>query len=163
MSRPDYLGEFETLVLLAILQLKDNAYGIEILRVLNEDAGRDVSFGAVYSSLRRMQKKGFVESELGDSAPVRGGPTGSAGAWLNYIAGVPKKGFSQPRLSGASGSTMSQHPTCAQPPRQRTRMILSAGILRSHCWLSVDGRSPALPDRRKAGRTGSKGGGSLQP
>lgn len=73
MSRPDYLGEFETLVLLAILQLKDNAYGIEILRVLNEDAGRDVSFGAVYSSLRRMQKKGFVESELGESAPVRGG------------------------------------------------------------------------------------------
>lgn len=73
MSTNDYLGEFETLVLLSILQLGDDAYGIEILRVLNEDAGRDVSFGAVYSSLRRMKKKGFVESRLGDPSPVRGG------------------------------------------------------------------------------------------
>lgn len=50
----DYLGEFEHLVLLAVMQLGDNAYGAPIRQLIAERAERDVSFGAVYSTLRRL-------------------------------------------------------------------------------------------------------------
>ena len=56
----DYLGEFEHLVLLAVLRLADQAYGVPIRRTIEEQAQRAVSFGAVYSTLRRLEAKGFV-------------------------------------------------------------------------------------------------------
>lgn len=73
MSREDYLGEFEHLVLLAILQLGDDAYGVRIRELIEERASRRVSFGAVYSTLRRMERKGYVKSSMGEPEPVSGG------------------------------------------------------------------------------------------
>jgi PadR family transcriptional regulator PadR len=70
---PDYLGEFEQLVLLALTRLGDDAYGVTIRDTLRERTGRDVSFGAIYSTLRRLEAKGLVTSSLGDPEPVRGG------------------------------------------------------------------------------------------
>jgi DNA-binding PadR family transcriptional regulator len=69
----DYLGEFELLVLLALARLGDDAYGVTIRQTLLERAGRPASFGAIYSTLRRLEQKGLVRSSLGDPEPVRGG------------------------------------------------------------------------------------------
>ena len=59
-TRKDYLGEFEHLVLLAVLRLGDDAYGAPIRQLIEERAERNVSFGALYSTLRRLKKKGYV-------------------------------------------------------------------------------------------------------
>jgi len=70
----DQLAAFEQLVLLALLSLEgDEAYGMNIRRVLLEQAGRDVSVPTVYSALDRLESKGFVTSRLGDPTPERGG------------------------------------------------------------------------------------------
>lgn len=69
----DYLGEFEQLILLALVRLGTDAYGVTIRDTLRERAGRDASFGAIYSTLRRLESKGLVRSSLGEPAPVRGG------------------------------------------------------------------------------------------
>ena len=69
----DYLGEFEHLVLLALVRLGDNAYGVTIRDTLRERAGRRASFGAIYSTLRRMEDKGLVRSFAGEPEAVRGG------------------------------------------------------------------------------------------
>lgn len=70
---PEYLGEFEHLVLLAIVRLGADANGAAIRETLKERAGRDVSFGAIYSTIRRLEEKGLVSSVLGDPTPTRGG------------------------------------------------------------------------------------------
>ena len=70
---PDYLGEFEVLILLALARLGDDAYGVTVRRTLIERAGRNASFGAIYSTLRRLEQKGLVRSAYGDPEPVRGG------------------------------------------------------------------------------------------
>jgi DNA-binding PadR family transcriptional regulator len=69
----DYLGEFEHLVLLALMRLGRDAYAIPIRATIRDRAGRDVSLGAVYSTLRRLEEKGYVHSRSGDPEPVRGG------------------------------------------------------------------------------------------
>ncbi len=73
MGNRDFLGEFEQAVLLAILRLRDNAYGVTIRRDISERTGRDVSFGAVYATLERLEAKGFVSSRFGEPTPERGG------------------------------------------------------------------------------------------
>jgi PadR family transcriptional regulator PadR len=70
---PGYLGEFEYLVLLALARLGDDAYGVTIRRTLIERIARAPSFGAVYSTLRRLEEKGLVRSFAGDPEAVRGG------------------------------------------------------------------------------------------
>jgi PadR family transcriptional regulator PadR len=67
-----YLGELEELVLLAILKVHPNAYGIPIQDAL-EEAGRKLSVGALYATLDRLQRKGFISSWQGDPTPERGG------------------------------------------------------------------------------------------
>ena len=67
------LREFEELVLLSVLISSPEAYGAALQRVLAEEAGREVSLGAIYTALHRLGRKGLVRSELGDSTPVRGG------------------------------------------------------------------------------------------
>jgi PadR family transcriptional regulator PadR len=67
------LREFEELVLLSVLIAGDEAYGVSIQRILEEDAGRAVSLGAIYTALDRLSQKGLVRSELGEPTPVRGG------------------------------------------------------------------------------------------
>ncbi len=67
------LGEFELIVLLALLRAGENAYGVPIARVIEESTGREVSVGSVYAALERLQQKGMVSSSLGDPTPERGG------------------------------------------------------------------------------------------
>ena len=69
----DYLGEFEQLVLLALARLGEDAYGVTIRALLMERTKRKPSFGAIYSTLRRMEDKGLVRSFAGEPEAVRGG------------------------------------------------------------------------------------------
>jgi len=73
MSKAEYLGKFEELVLLALGRLRREAYGMEIRRVLADLAEKDISIGAVYTALERLEAKGFVSSRRGDPLPERGG------------------------------------------------------------------------------------------
>ncbi|MEQ8331519.1 MAG: helix-turn-helix transcriptional regulator [Longimicrobiales bacterium] len=67
------MGEFEQLVLLALLHRGNDAYGMEIREEIEERAGRDVSYGAVYTTLDRLERKGYVAHRVGESTPERGG------------------------------------------------------------------------------------------
>ncbi len=69
----DYLGEFEQMVLLAIMRLGDEAYGLAIKDELELVAARSPSSGGLYTTLDRMEKKGLVESYAGEVTPDRGG------------------------------------------------------------------------------------------
>ena len=72
MARTD-LGDIEHLVLLAILRLGQDAYGIPILDEVSARSGREVSRATVYVALKRLEQKGLLASRLGDSTPERGG------------------------------------------------------------------------------------------
>lgn len=67
------LGEFEQIVLLAILRLPDNAYGVTIGAEITACTGREPAPGALYTTLDRLEDKGLVTSRLGDPTPQRGG------------------------------------------------------------------------------------------
>jgi len=67
------LGEFEKLVMLALLHLGENAYGATIVQELEARTGRVASAGAVYVALRRLEQKDLVASRLGEPSPRRGG------------------------------------------------------------------------------------------
>lgn len=73
MSSRDFLGEFEHIVLLALLRLGDKAYGVTVRHEIESRIDRDVSIGAIYATLDRLQSKGYVTSFLGDPTPERGG------------------------------------------------------------------------------------------
>lgn len=89
------MGEFEQLVLLAVLRLKGNAYGVEIRRAVAERTGRDVAAGAVYTTLRRLEDRGYVRSQVSETVPERTGqrrkyyrlePAGAAALHRSYTA-----------------------------------------------------------------------------
>jgi len=67
------LGEFEQIVLLAILRLDDEAYGVTIRREITECTERAPAPGALYTTLERLEQKGLVASTYGDPTPERGG------------------------------------------------------------------------------------------
>lgn len=73
MGRGSALGEFEQMVLLAILRLGDEAYAIGISEALERHAGRRVSRGALYSSLDRLEGKGFLLWDVAPTGPERSG------------------------------------------------------------------------------------------
>ena len=73
MAPPNSIGEFEQLVLLAVLRLGDEAYGIEIRRELHEEGGRRVSRGSLYNTLERLGGKDMLSWEVSESSPERGG------------------------------------------------------------------------------------------
>ena len=73
MTGRGYLGEFELMLLLAVIQLGEEAYGVPISRELEAHRGKGVSVGSVYAALERLEAKGLVESNLGDPTPERGG------------------------------------------------------------------------------------------
>lgn len=73
MKDRGYLGEFELLLLLAIIHLGEEAYGVPISRELERHRGKDVSVGSVYAALERLEAKGLASSSLGDPTPERGG------------------------------------------------------------------------------------------
>ncbi len=67
------LGEFEQLVLLALVRLGDDAYGASVRREIETHAGRELAISAVYTTLERLEQKGLVRSWTGDPTPQRGG------------------------------------------------------------------------------------------
>jgi PadR family transcriptional regulator len=67
------LGEFEQLVLLAILRGSGSAFGASIQREIEAQGGRRVSLGAVYTTLARLERKGLIEAWVGEPTPERGG------------------------------------------------------------------------------------------
>ena len=67
------LGEFEQLILLAILRLRDDAYGVTIRAELADRTGRNVAPGAMYTALERLETKGLIASRMSDPTPQRGG------------------------------------------------------------------------------------------
>jgi DNA-binding PadR family transcriptional regulator len=73
MARSGYLGEFEQIVLLAILRLGENSYGVPIRHEIESRTGRSLTVGALYSTLERLEDKGYVTSHYGDPTPERGG------------------------------------------------------------------------------------------
>jgi DNA-binding PadR family transcriptional regulator len=73
MREHNYLGEFELMLLLTLIHLGDDAYGVPLSRELALRRGRDVSVGSVYAALDRLELKGLVVSKLGESTPERGG------------------------------------------------------------------------------------------
>jgi PadR family transcriptional regulator, regulatory protein PadR len=73
VAKRDYLGEFEQIVLVALLQLGSNAYGMAVRREIEQRTDRRVSIGAVYATLERLETKGYVSSFAGEPTPERGG------------------------------------------------------------------------------------------
>jgi PadR family transcriptional regulator PadR len=67
------IGEFEQMILLAVLQRKDDAYGVTIHEELTRHTTRPVARGAVYMTLDRLEKKGFLKSTLTEPTAERGG------------------------------------------------------------------------------------------
>ncbi len=68
-----HLGEFEHIILLALLRLDDRAYGVTVRQEIRGRIKREVSIGAVYATLDRLETKGYVTSFHGDPTPERGG------------------------------------------------------------------------------------------
>ncbi|MCZ6918103.1 MAG: helix-turn-helix transcriptional regulator, partial [Gemmatimonadetes bacterium] len=67
------LGEFEQLILLALVRLGEDAYGVSMRREIEHRTGRAISAGAIYTALERLGRRGFVTSRLGDPTPQRRG------------------------------------------------------------------------------------------
>ena len=104
MPKRTYLGEMELMVLLAVVRLGEDAYGVPISKELLFLARREVALGSIYAALDRLEEKGFVSSSLGDPTPERGGrakrffratPTGvralktTRAALTNLWSGIP--------------------------------------------------------------------------
>jgi DNA-binding PadR family transcriptional regulator len=73
MPKGESLGEFEHLILLAVLRLNDDAYGMRVRREISERTGRDVTIGAVYATLERLETKGLVSAAISEPTAERGG------------------------------------------------------------------------------------------
>jgi PadR family transcriptional regulator, regulatory protein PadR len=73
MSGRDFLGEFEHIIILALMRLDDRAYGVTVRQEIELRTKREVSIGAVYATLDRLETKGYVKSYRGDPTPERGG------------------------------------------------------------------------------------------
>jgi DNA-binding PadR family transcriptional regulator len=73
MPGRDYLGEFEHIIVLALLRLEDRAYGVTVRQEIELRTNREVSIGAVYATLDRLERKGYVKSHHGEPTPERGG------------------------------------------------------------------------------------------
>jgi PadR family transcriptional regulator PadR len=83
-GRQTYLGEFEQVVLLAVLRLKDEAYGAAIRREIEGRGGRAVTIGAAYATLDRLAEKGYLRCREVPGGPERGG------AVRRYFAVTPR-------------------------------------------------------------------------
>ena len=73
MAKRDVLGGLELQVLLALIRLGDEAYGVPIAATLAQYAGREVSVGSIYLTLERLARKGLISSRRGEPTAVRGG------------------------------------------------------------------------------------------
>jgi DNA-binding PadR family transcriptional regulator len=73
MAKGKYLGDFEQLVILAVMRLGEGAYGMTVRREIEANSGRHVSLGGIYSTLDRLEEKGLVSSAMGETTPERRG------------------------------------------------------------------------------------------
>jgi DNA-binding PadR family transcriptional regulator len=73
MARGDLVGSLEHMVLLALVHLGSNAYGMTVRREIEQRTGRDISIGAIYTTLQRLEDKGYVTSTVGKPTAERGG------------------------------------------------------------------------------------------
>jgi DNA-binding PadR family transcriptional regulator len=73
MKEHAYLGEFELMILLSLVRLGEDAYGVPLARELSSLRGRTISAGSVYAALGRLESKGLIESSLGEPTAERGG------------------------------------------------------------------------------------------
>lgn len=73
MAAPEYVGEFEYLILLALLRLGRDAYGTTVRAEIERRGGRVASISAVHTTLERLEQKGLVRSRIGPATPQRGG------------------------------------------------------------------------------------------
>src|SRR5262249_52174393 len=73
MSKRTYLGKFELIVMLVLIRLDEEAYGVPISTELKRITGREVALGSIYAALERLEQKGMITSTLGDPTAVRGG------------------------------------------------------------------------------------------
>ena len=73
MPRGDLLGSLEYIVLLALVRLGPDAYGMTVRREIENRVGRNLSIGAIYATLDRLEAKGFVSSSIGEPTSARGG------------------------------------------------------------------------------------------
>lgn len=73
MAPRDYLTDFELMILLAILRVGDESYGVPIAREIERTGGRTVALAAVYAALDRLERHGLVSSDVGEPTPERGG------------------------------------------------------------------------------------------
>jgi DNA-binding PadR family transcriptional regulator len=108
----DVLGEFEQLILFALVRLDDEAYGVPIRQAIEARTGRTVSAGALYTALERLERRGFVTSRFGDPTPERGGkrkryyriePAGARALQRAYDAMRQMARGVAPRLSDLGG------------------------------------------------------------
>lgn len=67
------LSNFELMVMLAIIRIGDDAYGVAISNEIEETTGSEVLLGSVYDALTRLEEKGLITSRLGEATPERGG------------------------------------------------------------------------------------------
>lgn len=72
ITKGNYMGEFEELVLLSVASLQD-AYGVSIMQYIIEETGRNVNISAVHEVLKRLQRKGYLKSKMGGATQERGG------------------------------------------------------------------------------------------
>ncbi len=73
MKSADGLGELEQLLLIAVIRLRKDAYAVSVRDEVEKRIGRSLSRGAVYVTLERLERKGYLSSELGSPTPERGG------------------------------------------------------------------------------------------
>lgn len=73
MGNTKFLGEFEMIVMAALVRLGENAYGVSIIAEIEERAERKVSIGALYATLSRLEEKKYVRARMGEATAERGG------------------------------------------------------------------------------------------
>jgi DNA-binding PadR family transcriptional regulator len=73
MERGELVGSLEYIILLALVQLEGTAHGTIVRREIEQRTGRNISIGAVYATLERLEAKGYVSSRTGEPTPERGG------------------------------------------------------------------------------------------
>jgi DNA-binding PadR family transcriptional regulator len=95
------LGEFEQLVLLAVLRLGEDAYAVPVRALLEDKAGRAVSRGALYTSLERLETKGLLDSHMSEPLAIRGGRA------RRYFT-VTKRGVQALRAAYAAVASLAQ-------------------------------------------------------
>lgn len=73
MRKREYLSQLELMVLLAVMSPAGDAYGVVISREIAEKSGREIALASVYATLERLERKGLIESSLGEPTAERGG------------------------------------------------------------------------------------------